>query len=57
MALYVIIKGGENFGPFALNDIQEFVKAGLVLKRDRVFEIADSTRIYTVNELLKEYPS
>ena len=53
MALYVIIKGGENFGPFALNDIQEFVKAGLVLKRDRVFEIADSTRIYTVNELLK----
>ena len=53
MALYVIIKGGDNLGPFALNDIQEFVKAGLVLKRDRVFEISDSTRQYTVNEILK----
>lgn len=37
MAQYCVFKGEELLGPFSIDDLQEFVKSGLVLKRDVAF--------------------
>lgn len=55
MARYEIMKEDTILGPFDINQIQEFVRAGLVLKRDYAYDIQYPDSFRTVEFFMKQH--
>jgi len=50
---YIIIRDEGNLGPFSEQEVVEFVRVGLVLKRDKCYDTLNPGRITTVDEALQ----
>lgn len=55
MARYEIMKEDAILGPFDINEIAEFVRSGLILKRDYAYDIQFPDSFRTVDFFLKQY--
>lgn len=55
MALYEIMKEESILGPFDVEEIEEFVRSGLILKRDYVYNIEVPDCFMNVDFVLKEH--
>lgn len=50
---YIIIRDDGNLGPFGVQEVAEFVRVGLVLKRDKCYDTLNPGRITTVGDALQ----
>jgi RsiW-degrading membrane proteinase PrsW (M82 family) len=55
MTLYEIMKDDIILGPFNINEIAVFVKAGLILKRDYAYDIQNPNKFQNVDYFLKRH--
>lgn len=54
MKRYEIMKEDAILGPFDINQIEEFVRAGLILKRDYAYDIEYPDCVRTVEFFMKQ---
>ena len=55
MPRYEIMKEDAILGPFDINEIEEFVKSGLILKRDYAYDVQYPDRFRTVEFFMKRH--
>lgn len=55
MARYEIMKEDAILGPFDINEIEEFVKSGLILKRDYAYDVQYPDSFRTVEFFMKRH--
>lgn len=55
MRRYEVMKEDAILGPFTIEEIAEFVRAGLILKRDYAYDVADPDKFRSVAFFLKRH--